>query len=67
SFGNFLAQQSYAVYVFHSPVIVLLAVALKGIELAAIAKFGIMAVITVPVCFVVAYLVRKLPSLSSVF
>lgn len=66
SFGRFLARQSYAVYVFHIPVIVLLAVALKGIVLPALLKFGLMAVITVPVCFIVAYLVRRIPYVSGV-
>ncbi|MEZ4862793.1 MAG: acyltransferase family protein [Caldilineaceae bacterium] len=67
SFGRFLSQQSYGVYVFHIPVIVLLAVALKGIELAALPKFGLMTVIAVPVCFMVAYLVRRIPFASRIF
>lgn len=66
-FGRFLAQQSYAVYVFHIPITVLLAVALKGIALPALLKFGLMALITIPVCFVVAYLVRRIPFASKVF
>jgi len=65
-FGRFLSQHSYAVYVFHIPIIVLLAVALRGIELAALLKFGMMAVIVVPTCFAVAYIVRKIPLVSRV-
>ena len=66
SFGRFLSQHSYAVYIFHIPIIVLLAVALRRIELAALLKFGLMAVIVVPTCFAVAYLVRKMPLVSGV-
>jgi glucan biosynthesis protein C len=65
-FDRFLSQHSYAVYVIHIPIVVLLAVALKGIELAALLKFGMMAVIVVPTCFAVAYIVRKIPGVSRV-
>lgn len=67
SFGRFLAQQSYAVYVFHIPVTVLLALAFKDVAMVALPKFGLMALITVPSCFIVAYLVRKLPYGSRIF
>jgi glucan biosynthesis protein C len=65
-FGRFLSQHSYAVYVIHIPIVVFLAVALKGIELAALLKFGMAAVIVVPTCFAVAYIVRKIPGVSRV-
>jgi glucan biosynthesis protein C len=65
-FGRFLSQHSYAVYVIHIPVVVFLAYALRGIELAALLKFGMTAVIGVPTCFAVAYIVRKIPGVSRV-
>ena len=65
-FGSFLSQQSYAVYVIHVPIIVFIGIALKGIELAAWLKFGLLAVIAVPTCFVLAYLIRKIPGVSKV-
>ena len=65
-FGRFLSQHSYAVYIFHIPIIVLLAVALRGIELAALLKFGVMAVIIVPTCFAIAYIVHKIPGVSRI-
>jgi glucan biosynthesis protein C len=65
-FGRFLSQHSYTVYVFHIPIVVLLAVALKGIELAALLKFGMMAVIVVPTCFAIAYIIRRIPGVSRV-
>jgi glucan biosynthesis protein C len=65
-FGTFLSQHSYAVYVIHIPIVVFLAVALKGIHLEPLLKFGIMAVIAVPTCFAVAYIVRKIPLASRI-
>ena len=65
-FGRFLSQQSYAVYVIHAPIVVWIAIALKEVQLAPLLKFGIVAVITVPICFVAAFVIRKIPFLSRV-
>jgi glucan biosynthesis protein C len=65
-FGRFLSQHSYAVYVIHIPIVVFLGYALRGIELAALLKLGMAAVIVVPTCFAVAYTVRKIPGVSRV-
>jgi surface polysaccharide O-acyltransferase-like enzyme len=66
-FGRLLSQHSYAVYVIHIPIVVFLAYALSGIKLAPLAKFGVASLIIVPVCFAVAYIVRKIPGMSRVF
>jgi glucan biosynthesis protein C len=65
--GKFLSQHSYAVYVIHVPIVVLLAYALRGIQFAALLKFGMASLIGVPLCFAVAYIVRKIPFASRVF
>jgi glucan biosynthesis protein C len=65
-FGRFLSQQGYAVYIIHIPIVVFLAYALRGIKLAPLLKFGMAAVIIVPACFVVAYIVRKIPGVSRI-
>jgi glucan biosynthesis protein C len=65
-FGRFLSQQGYAVYVIHIPIVVFLAYALRGIKLAPLLKFGMAAVIIVPACFAVAYIVRKIPGVSRI-
>jgi glucan biosynthesis protein C len=65
-FGRFLSQHSYTVYVIHIPIVVFLGVALKGIELENFLKFGMAAVIAVPTCFAVAYIVRKIPLASRI-
>jgi peptidoglycan/LPS O-acetylase OafA/YrhL len=70
--GSFLGQQSYAVYVIHSPIIVFLAYALylllapRGIDFGPLLKFGLAAVIMVPICFAIAWLIRKIPGVSRV-
>ncbi len=61
SFGSFLSKQSYTVYIIHIPIIVYVAYALRGVDLASLLKFGLASLITVPICFAVAYLIRKLP------
>jgi fucose 4-O-acetylase-like acetyltransferase len=64
--GRFLARHAYAVYVVHVPVIVLLALGLRSVELESLLKFGLAAVVGVPLCFAVAYIVRGLPLVRSV-
>jgi len=64
--GRLMSQHTYTVYVIHIPIVVFLAVALKGINLEPLLKFGLAAVIGVTLCFVVAYLLRKIPLFSRV-
>jgi len=65
-FGRFLSQHSYTVYVIQSPIVVFLALALKEIELEPLLKFGMAAIMAVPTCFAVAYIVRKIPLASRI-
>lgn len=65
-FGRFLSQHSYTVYIIHSPIIVFLTFAMRGIELASLPKFCLAAVIVIPTCFAVAYLIRKTPRMSRI-
>jgi peptidoglycan/LPS O-acetylase OafA/YrhL len=62
--GTFLSRQSYAVYIVHIPIVVFLAYAMRGIELAPLLKFGLASLIIVPVCFIVAAIARKIPFAS---
>jgi len=66
-FDSFLSQQAFTVYIIHIPVIVLLALALRGVHLESLLKFALVALIGVPLCFVFAFLVRKIPFASRVF
>ena len=64
--GTFLSRQSYAVYIIHIPIVVFLAYALRGVELAPLLKFGLASLIIVPICFIVAAIVRKIPFASRI-
>jgi hypothetical protein len=64
--ARFLSGNSYAVYVIHSPVIVFICYAMRGIDLPALAKFALAAIIVIPVCFAVAHAIRKLPGVRMV-
>ena len=65
-FGRFLSQHSFAVYVFHVPVIVFLMLALSGLQMNALLKFGLTAVVCLTVCFGVAWLIRKIPYVKKI-
>jgi surface polysaccharide O-acyltransferase-like enzyme len=64
--SRFLSQQAFTVYIIHIPVIVLLALALHGIHLESLLKFALAALIGVPLCFALAFLVRKIPFTSRI-
>jgi peptidoglycan/LPS O-acetylase OafA/YrhL len=58
---GFLYKHAFTVYIIHIPIIVFLALALRGVHIEQLLKFGLAAIIGVPLCFAVAYLVRKIP------
>ncbi|MEZ4862776.1 MAG: hypothetical protein R3C14_15780 [Caldilineaceae bacterium] len=60
-FGRFLARHSYAVYILHSPIIVLVAWTVQGIAVEHLAKFALVSAIGVSLSFLVAYGLRKVP------
>jgi glucan biosynthesis protein C len=64
--GSFLSRHSFTVYIIHAPVIVFLVVLLKGVELEHLLKFGVAAVIGIPLCFGIALLVRRIPLASRI-
>jgi surface polysaccharide O-acyltransferase-like enzyme len=65
-FGSFLSRQAFTVYIIHIPIIVLLALAIQGVHLEHLLKFALAALIGVPLCFALAFLVRKIPFASRV-
>ncbi len=64
--GRFLSPLPFTVYVIHIPAIVLLALALRGVQLEHLLKFALAAIMGVPLCFLVAYLVGKVPLASRI-
>jgi hypothetical protein len=49
------------VYIFHAPVIVLLALSLSGVGVDPALKFVLVAPVAVALCFLVGHAIRKLP------
>jgi glucan biosynthesis protein C len=66
SFARYLQRHSYTVYIIQAPIVVFVAVALMGLSLEQLLKFGLASVITVPLCFATAYLVLKIPFASRI-
>lgn len=70
-FRNYLNHQSrhaqlasdsaYTAYIIHAPVIILIAIAFRNIDLYPLLKFALVVLIAVPACFALANIVRKLP------
>jgi glucan biosynthesis protein C len=61
AFGRFLSAHAYAVYIVHPLVLVALGYAFSWLAAVAIAKFLVVAALAVPLCWLVAYVVRGLP------
>ncbi len=59
--GRALSSGAYATYVIQAPVIVLLALALRGVQLDLALKFVLFAPVAVALSFLVGYLIKKLP------
>lgn len=57
--GRFLSEQSYAVYLIHSMVIVFIAFALRGLSLPALGKFVLAAAIVLPAAYGIAWIIRR--------
>jgi peptidoglycan/LPS O-acetylase OafA/YrhL len=56
------ASSSYTVYIIHAPIIVLFALAVRGIHLYPLVKYALVALVIIPACFVLAGWVRRLPA-----
>jgi peptidoglycan/LPS O-acetylase OafA/YrhL len=65
-FGRFLAQQSYAVYIIHIPIVVFLAYGMRVIAVGSMLKFGLASLVILPVSFAGAALLRKVPGVARV-
>jgi hypothetical protein len=61
SLARRMSAAAYAAYIFHRPVITLLALALVSIRLDLALKFVFVAPLAVALSFLVGYVVKKLP------
>jgi len=61
-----LAVSTYAVYLFHVPVVVFLQYAVWHTDMAAIVKFAIVTLVAIPVTFLISSYIRRLPHVRRV-
>jgi uncharacterized membrane protein len=59
--AKFLSPNAYTAYIIHAPIITFTALALRDVEMYPLLKFGLAALIALPLCFVLSNLIRKLP------
>jgi surface polysaccharide O-acyltransferase-like enzyme len=61
SLAKTMSASAYTVYIIHAPVIVLVTLALQDISLYPLIKYPVVALIIVPLCFLLGNYIRKLP------
>ena len=67
AFGTFLSDHAFAVFFLHPLALVGLGWAFSGWDAPAAAKFAVVAVLALPLCWGAAYLLRSLPRADRVF
>ncbi|MGC7871042.1 acyltransferase family protein [Desulfosporosinus sp. SYSU MS00001] len=64
--GRFLSHHSFTVYVIHAPILVFLALALRGLQIQLLLKFCLTALVYLPLSFVIAWIIRKIPYVNRI-
>jgi glucan biosynthesis protein C len=59
--SHWLVPNAYTAYIIHAPVIVFTAIAMRGLDFHPLLKFSLAALISLPLCFGLSSLIRKLP------
>jgi glucan biosynthesis protein C len=65
-FSKALSDSSYTAYIIQTPVLVFLALSLQSIQLPLLLKFAIVSPVGVSLCFLFAFLIRKIPKADRV-
>jgi len=60
----FAGKNSYAVFLIHSAILVAVSVSISSYDWHPLIKFAVSSVVAVPVCFMFAWLLRKVPGLK---
>jgi surface polysaccharide O-acyltransferase-like enzyme len=61
NWGKRLSASAYGVFIFHAPVVVMITLAFRGVDIPGIAKFLVLAPVAIAASFMAALLVRKIP------
>ncbi|MBN1806697.1 MAG: acyltransferase family protein [Sedimentisphaerales bacterium] len=56
-----MSASSYTTYIIHTPLVILVAIAIRNIELYPLLKFALTVLISVPLCFSLGNFIRQLP------
>jgi fucose 4-O-acetylase-like acetyltransferase len=56
-----MSESAYTAYIIHAPVIILLALGLRGVRLPLLLKWMIVSGLAVPLCFAFGHFIRRLP------
>jgi glucan biosynthesis protein C len=59
--ARFLVPNAYTAYLIHAPVLVIVALAMRNVDLYPLLKFVLAGLVAVPLCFLISDLIRKLP------
>ncbi|MFC7619668.1 acyltransferase family protein [Microlunatus sp. GCM10028923] len=63
---QFLSANAFAVYVIHPVVLVALALLLQGLVAPAIVKFAVLLILSIPACWLLAALLRRIPAVRKI-
>jgi peptidoglycan/LPS O-acetylase OafA/YrhL len=61
-----MAKASYGTYIIHSIVIIYFTLTIRNIQLHPLPKYMLAAIISIPLCFALAHLIRKIPLVSKI-
>jgi hypothetical protein len=61
SLSKAMSASAYTAYIIHAPVLVLVAIAIRNINLYPLLKFALAVLIAVPLCFALGNFIRQLP------
>ncbi len=64
--SKFLSANAFGVYVFHTPILVFISMLFKDISMYPFCKYLIVAILAIPLSFLVSYLLRKIPGVGYV-
>lgn len=65
--ARWISANAYAVYIFHVPVIFFVTLALRALTIPPLLLLGLATLVSVPVCFLVAWLIRLFPPSRLIF
>lgn len=65
--ARWISANAYAVYIFHVPVIFIVTLALRALPISPLPLLGLATLVSVPACFLAAWLIRLVPPARLIF